>query len=159
MANGSRHSMYLTPELVYGVAPVDVPVSEADNNWRAIRHTGCTLGLAKATFQSEEIRGDRQIADFRFGGMQIGGDISTEVVFDQTFDMMLEAALCGTWGAGGELKAGVERRSFSVLREFADLPAGQKPYHVYTGVEFAGFKISATASAMVDSAIGTPSRA
>jgi hypothetical protein len=34
-----------------------------------------------------------------------------------------------------QLKAGTVRRSFSVMRHFSDLQAGDKPFHLYTGVE------------------------
>ncbi|UYA98692.1 putative major tail structural protein [Xanthomonas phage vB_Xar_IVIA-DoCa5] len=93
MANGSRHSMRYVPEVTYGVTP-------ANPAFKPVRHTGTTLGLSKETLQSEEIRDDRQIADFRHGAYQVGGDMNIELSFG-SFDDLLEATLLGTWDIGG----------------------------------------------------------
>lgn len=89
MANGSRHSMRYVAESTYGQTP-------ATPAFKPIRHTGTTLGLSKESLQSEEIRSDRQIADFRHGAYQVGGDINFELSFG-SFDDLLEAVLLGTW--------------------------------------------------------------
>lgn len=44
-----------------------------------LRRVGSTLKLAKATYQSAEIRSDRQIADFRHGGRSVTGSITGEL--------------------------------------------------------------------------------
>ena len=147
MADGSRHSMYLVPEATYGVTP-------ATPAFDPIRHTGTTLALSKNTTQSEEIRPDRQISDFRHGAYQVGGDISVELSYG-SFDDMLEAVLLGTWDedspAAGtdEVKAGTTRRSFSVLRHFSDMDASNKPYHLFSGVEFNNFTLQVSPDAIV----------
>lgn len=89
MADGSRHSLRYVPEVTPGVTP---------NNpaFKTIRHTGTTLALSKEALQSEELRDDRQIADFRHGARQTGGDMSIELSYG-TFDDILEALLGGTW--------------------------------------------------------------
>lgn len=89
MANGSRHSMRFVQESTYGTTP-------ATPAFKPIRHTGTTLGLSKESLQSEEIREDRQIADFRHGAYQVGGDINIELSFG-SFDELLEAVTLGTW--------------------------------------------------------------
>jgi len=89
MANGSRHSMRYVAESTYGTTP-------ATPAFKPIRHTSTTLGLSKESLQSEEIRDDRQIADFRHGAYQVGGDINIELSF-ASFDDLLEAVLLGTW--------------------------------------------------------------
>ena len=88
MANGSRHSLYVTPEVTYGTTPNNPPLS-------LVRITGTTLGLAKDSLQSEEIRSDRQIADFRLGANQVGGDINFELSYG-SFDDLLQAVLLST---------------------------------------------------------------
>ena len=47
------------------------------------------------------------------------------------------------------LKAGVTRRSFSVLRHFSDLAAGAKAYHLFTGVELAKLALSVGVNAII----------
>jgi len=85
MADGSRHSLYSVQEVTRGVTPQD-PVLDT------IRITGTTLGLSKDSLQSEEIRSDRQIADFRLGANQVAGDINFELSYG-SFDQFLSAAL------------------------------------------------------------------
>lgn len=152
MANGSRHSMRYVAEASYGVTP-------ATPAFKPIRHTGTTLALTKEALQSEEIRNDRQIADFRHGAFQTGGDINVELSYG-SFDELLEAVLCGTWTAGtpvlgtDQLKAGIKRRSFTIERHFGDLLTAQKPYHRFTGVEFNTLAVSVAANAMITATLG-----
>lgn len=152
MADGSRHSMALVQEDNYGVTPAN-PV------FTPIRHTQTTLALSKESLQSEELRSDRQIADFRHGARQVGGDIQFELSY-LSFDEILEAVLCGTWAedtpiAGtSQLKAGVTRRSFTIERRFADLLAAQKPYYRYSGVEFNSMQLQVNANAMITGTFG-----
>lgn len=145
MADGSRHSMALVEEVTYG----DTPASPV---FAAIRHTGSTLALSKNTVQSEEIRSDRQIADYRHGAFQVGGDISAELSYG-SFDTILEAALAGSWSSN-QLKAGTTRRSFTIERHFSDLIAAQKPYHRFTGCEFNSMQLQITADSIVTATFG-----
>jgi hypothetical protein len=92
MANGSRHSIYSVEESTYGTTPNNPALD-------LVRITGTTLGLAKDSLQSEEIRSDRQIADFRQGANQVGGDINFELSYG-SFDQFLEAVLLSAdWAA------------------------------------------------------------
>lgn len=52
------------------------------------------------------------------------------------------------------LKAGVTRRSFSVLRNFTDLGAGTKPFHLFTGVEFNKFTLTVAVNAIIKAVYG-----
>lgn len=128
MSTSARHSLYHIAEATYGVTPPTTPA------FLRTRHTGTTLGVTKSTHLSEELRADRQIADFRHGAKQVGGDINFELSYG-SFDDLLAAVFCGTWAAD-VLKAGSTRSSFSLLRHFSDLLSGDKPYHLATGVEF-----------------------
>jgi len=132
--------MFYVPEVTYGVTPV------SDPGFIDLRHTGTSLGLGKESFQSEELHADRQVRDFRHGVKAVGGDISFELSYS-SFDDFLEATLMGTWTAD-VLKAGVVRRSFSILRHFEDLPAGD-PYFLYAGVELNSLSLTIPASGMV----------
>jgi len=89
MSDAARHAAYYIKETVYGTTPT-TPA------FKPIRHTGMTLGVQRGSLQSEELRADRQIADFRLGAITVAGDIATELSF-ASFDDLLEAVLMGTW--------------------------------------------------------------
>lgn len=92
MADGSRHSLYAVEESTYGETPNN-PALEL------VRITGTTLGLDKDSLQSEEIRSDRQISDFRLGANRVNGDINFELSYG-TFDKLLEGVLLSAaWAA------------------------------------------------------------
>lgn len=152
MANGSRHSMRYVPEVTYGVTP-------ATPAFKMVRHTGTTLGLSKESLQSEELRDDRQIADFRHGAYQVGGDVNIELSFE-SFDDLLEAVMLGTWEVDSpsvgidRLKAGVTRRSFTFERFFGDILSVDKPYHRFTGVELNTLALAINANAMITGSFG-----
>lgn len=145
MADGSRHSLRMVAETTYGVTPSN-PVFEY------VRHTGTTLGLSKEGLQSEELRDDRQISDFRHGARQVGGDITFELSYG-SFDPILEALLGGTW-TNDVLKAGTIRRSFTLERFFGDILPADKPYHRFTGVEFNTLQLQVNANEMITGTIG-----
>ena len=90
MANGSRHSLYQILESAYGMTP-------ANPKMKRVRHTSCTIGSEKDSIMSEELRSDRQIADFRLGQNKVGGSVGYESSTDDSFLEALEALLCGTW--------------------------------------------------------------
>lgn len=142
MADGSRHSLYAIEETERGATPTDPTFS-------TVRITGTTLGLTKESLQSNEIRSDRQIADFRLGANQVGGDINFELSYE-TFDNFLKGVLCSPEWAGDPeiIKAGVDRHSFTLVRKFEDLSAAQKPYYVYRGCEFTQLQLTITANAI-----------
>lgn len=236
MSDSARHAAFIIAETEFGVTPDD-PV------FNTVRHAGLTLGVQRGSLQSEELRSDRQISDFRLGAVSVAGDISTELSF-ASFDNMLEAVLCGTWAtkatleaatlsaaaaddsfndsgngfvtagfevgdlievegftgavannaqykivtvaagkitvtnpdgtaavnivndAAGEevtivslesvLKAGTERRSFSILRHFTDQE--DEPFHLFNGCEFNTLAISVSPTAIVSAAFGVVGR-
>ncbi|QQM14077.1 putative tail subunit protein [Vibrio phage pVco-14] len=143
MADGSRHALYGVEETSYGQTP---------NNpaFDTIRITGTTLGLSKDSLQSNEIRSDRQIADFRLGANQVGGDINFELSFG-SFDKLLQGVLLSENWAGSpeQIKAGVTRKSFTFVRKFEQFQASQKPFYIYRGVEINQMQLSVSANAMV----------
>lgn len=148
IASGSNHSMAYVAESTYGVTP-------ATPSFKPLRNTGTTLGLSKDTLQSEELRDDRQIACFRHGNRQIGGDVSSELCYTD-FDDIMEAVLCGTWSeddpsAGTDrLTVGTTRRSFTIERNFADIAKKIR----YTGCEFNTMGLSVAPNAIVTATWG-----
>jgi hypothetical protein len=137
IANGAQHSLHYTAESSYGTTPT-APT------WKPIPHTGTTLNMSKDGLESEKLRGDRQIEDFRHGNKTIGGDISCELEYE-AFDDLLEAVMCGTW-AGDVLSAGTERRSFTLERKFGDLATPE--YHRHVGCEFNTLALSVAPNQM-----------
>lgn len=140
MANGSRHSLYMIPEVTYGVTPATPAMLK-------VRHNSCTLGIDKDTLMSEELRSDRQIADFRMGQNKLGGNIVADCSTDAQFTALMEGALCGTWTTN-VLKAGILRKSFTMLRAFEDLGiAGtDKQFQAIKGCEISGMEIKVVTS-------------
>jgi len=138
IANGAQHSLHYIAEVTYGTTP-------ATPTWTPLPHTGTTLALSKDGIESEKLRGDRQVEDFRHGNKSIGGDVTSEMEYG-AFDDILEAVMCGTW-ATNVLKSGTTRRSFTLERKFADLDTPE--FHRYTGVEFNTLSLSISPNAMV----------
>jgi len=88
-AAGSEHGVRYCSEATWGVTP-------GAPNMISLRHTGCGLILSKDTFQSEELRNDRQITDFRHGTYQVGGDTNFELSYAE-YDPIIKGAFCGTF--------------------------------------------------------------
>jgi hypothetical protein len=63
-----------------------------------LRRVSCSLSLSKDTYQSAEIRGDKQIADYRHGVKRVQGSISGELSPGTSWDFMV-AACRGTEAA------------------------------------------------------------
>lgn len=142
-ATGSRHSLAYIAEVTYGTTPATPAFSD-------IRHLGTTLALSKNTFESEELRGDRQIAHFRHGARSVGGDIPFELSYG-TFDDFLEAVAGADWSAN-VLKAGTLRKSFTIERKFANLDVPE--WHRFTGCEINSFSLSVPPEGMVTGSFG-----
>lgn len=141
IATGSRHNMAYVVESTFGTTP-STPV------FTPIRHTGTTIGLSKDSIESEELREDRQIANYRHGNKSVSGDINFELSYG-SFDDILEAVLCGTWAAD-VLKAGTVRRSFTVERHHQDIGK----YLRATGCNFNNMSLSVAPNSMVTGSFG-----
>ena len=138
IANGAQQSLAFIAEAVYGTTPTTPTMIP-------FPFTGTTLAISKDGIESEKLRGDRQIEDFRHGNKTVGGDITSELEYG-AFDDILQAVTCGTW-ATNVLKPGVVRRSFTVERKFADLATPE--WHRYTGCEFNTLALSIAPNAMI----------
>jgi hypothetical protein len=143
IANGAQHTIHFVSEATYGTTP-------AAPAFKPFPHTGTNLAMTKDGLESEKLRGDRQVEDFRHGNQSISGDVTSEFEYGD-LDDILEGVLCGTW-AGDVLKAGVTRRSFTLERKFADLATPE--FHRYTGCEFNTFAMSVSPNAIVTATFG-----
>lgn len=136
IATGSRHDMAYVVESVFGTTPTTP-------TFTPIRHTGTTIGLSKDAIESEELRQDRQIANYRHGNKSVAGDVNIELSYG-TFDDLLEATLAGTW-ATDVLIAGTTRRSYTVERHHTDIGK----YLRSTGCSFNALSLSVAPNSMV----------
>lgn len=143
IANGAQHSMAYIAEVTYGTTPTSP-------TFTPLPHTGASLGITKDGIESEKLRGDRQVEDFRHGNKSVAGDITSELEYG-AFDDLIEAVLCGTW-TGDVLSSGVTRRSFTVERKFSDLATPE--WHRQTGCEFNTMALSVSPNSMVNATFG-----
>ena len=143
IANGAQHSLHFVAETTYGTTP-------STPTWTPVPHTGTSLALTKDGVESEKLRGDRQVEDFRHGNKSVSGEITGELEY-AAFDDLLEAALCGAW-TSDVLKAGTTRRSFTFERKFADLASPE--YHRHTGCEINSMSLSVSPNSMVTCTFG-----
>jgi hypothetical protein len=150
MADGSQHATYAIAETVYGQTP-------ATPTMFAVRHTDFDVGMDKDTLTSAEIRADRNTVDLRLGQNKCGGPFGMEVINDTGFEQFLAALFGDDWNIG-VLVNGIERKSFSMLRYFGDLGAGNKPYHTITGVEIASCDIKVPTGGMATVSFETIAR-
>ncbi len=131
MSSSARHNLSYVPEVTYGVTP-------ASPAFLDFQHSACSLALSKEGSASNTIREDRHIHHYRHGLKQVGGEITSEFS-PLALDDILAAVLMGSWVGGSSpytLSPGTTRRSFSIMRHFKDQGSGDKPYHLFKGVEF-----------------------
>lgn len=140
-STGGYHGLRYVAESTFGVTPA---IPEMTN----LRHTGCSLILSKDSFQSNELRSDRQISDMRQGANQIGGGVDFEFSYGD-FDAFLEAALFDEWTAD-VLKTGTTAKYFTLERAFADI--GQ--FGVFTGCMANTMSLSIQHNAIVTGSFG-----
>lgn len=147
MAEGSRYASYFVQELSSGVSPANAAL-------KVFRATKSGLDISIAALQSEEIRNDAEVADFRLGARHVAGTASAELSYG-TFDDLIAAALRGVW-AVDTLVAGVARPSFTFVDFNEDIQ--DLPYTIYRGCEVNSLNIKISASAMVTVEFGIVGR-
>ena len=111
-AAGSSHGLRYVAETTKGTTPSTPTMTK-------LRHEGCSLGVTKDNFQSNEIRDDRQISGLTHGVVSPGGSIDFELSYGE-YDTLLEMAAFGEWDAN-VLKAGTTVKSATFERAFADI--------------------------------------
>lgn len=113
----NRTALRLVPEVNFNETP-------ANPAFETIRYTGESVAFNRRSVTSNEIRDDRMTSDLVAVGADVSGDVNIELSYD-SFDKVIEAALCSTWGApsGGvsTLKNGVQKKSFTLQKHFQDL--------------------------------------
>jgi len=135
-ATGAFSGLSYIVESVFGVTP-------STPTMIALRQTGSSLVLNKDSFQSEELRDDRQISDLRHGVKQVNGDINFEFSYGE-YDTFLEHALFGTYSTN-TLKAGTDEKSMTIERGFSDITQ----YVPFSGCEISTMSLSIASNAIV----------
>ncbi|MDP2410355.1 MAG: phage tail tube protein [Pseudolabrys sp.] len=91
------YKFYSSAAIVPGIAAVSA-TDPAAGSAQILRRVSSSLALSKDTYQSAEIRSDRQIGDFRHGVKRVAGNISGELS-PLTYEQLFEASMRGTWAA------------------------------------------------------------
>lgn len=89
------YKAHTTGVITPGVEPLFATDPGASGG-QILRRVSSSLAFSKDTYQSNEIRGDRQIADFRHGVRRVQGNISGELS-PLTYADFFEAACRGSW--------------------------------------------------------------
>lgn len=89
-----RYKVYSTGVISSNTQPVST-VDPAITGGQSLRRVSSSIKLAKDTYASNEIRDDRQVADFRHGVKRVTGSLSGELSCGTYFDF-IEASLRGT---------------------------------------------------------------
>ena len=96
-ASGIEKKLILAPQATKGtVAVANLATAQY------LRRVTSNLNLTKETYQSNEIRSDRQIGDFRHGVQSIEGTLSGELS-PGTYQLLMAAILRKAWAAGVEM--------------------------------------------------------
>jgi hypothetical protein len=139
VARGSRLDVVYAMEDSWATLPtVPTPYN--------LRVTGIGVNLSKDSFQSQELRSDRQIADLRHGMFNVSGDIPVELSYT-SFDDIIESAMYEEWETDDTIVTGTTERSFTLQKYFSDI--GQ--YHIFPGCVVNNWTISVTPNGLITS--------
>jgi hypothetical protein len=89
------YKFYASPVIVPGVPAISATDPGASGG-QILRRVSSTLAFKKDTYQSNEIRSDYQIADFRHGVHRVDGMVSGELS-PHSYQSLFEASLRGNW--------------------------------------------------------------
>ena len=138
-AQGSRFQARYAVEDSWGVLP-------SSYTTYLLRVTGFGIQLGKDSFQSEEIRSDRQISDLRHGMFNVSGDIPVELSYG-AFDDLIAAAMYSDWISDDTIETGTTQKSLRIQRAFTDL--GE--YHEFTGCVPSSWSVSIAPNSIITS--------
>lgn len=111
-----------------------------------LRVTGNGVNLTKDSFQSQELRSDRQISDLRHGMFSVSGDIPVELSHT-SFDDIISSAMYNDWNSDDTITTGTTENSFTLQKYFSDITQ----YHIFTGCVVNSWSISVTPNGIITS--------
>jgi hypothetical protein len=111
-----------------------------------LRVTGVGVSLSKDSFQSNELRSDRQISDLRHGMFSASGDIPVELSHG-AFDDIIESAMFNEWDSDDTIVIGQTMKSFTLQKAYTDI--GE--YHVFPGCVVNNWTVNVTPNGIITS--------
>lgn len=155
MSDASRVAVRAVAESVFGTTP--------SSALQTIRTTGFSLKRATQGGVSQEVRSDRQIADWIRLGAHVEGEIPFELIYgnlDTTAADFLAGALYGAWasdtGLSGAssgtdlLSNGTTAKSFSIEAEYADITQ----FHSFTGCRVNTLNLTIVPGSIITGSLG-----
>jgi hypothetical protein len=139
VARGSRVAVTYGMESVWGELDTAATLYE-------LRVTGIGVTLSKDSFQSQELRSDRQIADLRHGMFSVAGDIPVELSHT-SFDDIIESAMFEDWTSSNTIVTGTTMKSFTLQKHFSDI----NEYHVFPGCVVNSWSLNVTPNGLITS--------
>lgn len=119
MSSADRVDLRYVAEVTPGTTPATPALKK-------FRFTGESLNPNITTQVSNEIRADRNISDLILLGQDAAGNVEIELS-DESYNDMLEAALCGTWVVDGvdsnkfTLVNGTQEKAFTIQKNHQDV--------------------------------------
>ena len=115
--------------------------------YQELAFSGETLTASLQTTQSGLITANRLVQSLIKTGIEAGGAITSEMSED-TFDSLLEAAMCSNWDTSGAtvdtLSVGDEDHTYTINKKFNYLDDNDKKVHQFTGMQVGNFNLTAT---------------
>ncbi len=140
-AQGSRSYIQYIPEVTAGTTPATPQMVQIPINSHS-------LGLKKATMESNEIRSDRQVGNVRHGNKRIDGEIDVEFRGND-YDPFLESALFGAFTTG-TLKLGTTQKFMTIEDGAVDI----NQYRVFTGCTVDKFTLDVKPNQIIGAKFG-----
>lgn len=121
-----------------------VPLAGA---YQELAFSGETLTASLQTTQSGLITANRLVQSLIKTGIEAGGAITSEMSED-TFDSLLEGAMCSTWNTAGPtvdvLSVGTDDHTWTIFKRFGYLADTDKQIHQFGGMQVGNFNLTAT---------------
>lgn len=131
MAESSRHNLYYVEESTFGTTPTSPSFSY-------LRHTSDGLTTTKTEIVSAELYQDRGIRDARHGNRTGAGEVAVELSYN-SFNDMVEAALCGTWSTGSATVTATDISALASDNSINSVAAEFGVFAVGDVIEISGF--------------------
>ena len=136
---GSRFQAAYAVEDTWGVLPSSYDVYN-------LRVTDFGVNLNRDSFESEEIRSDRQPADLRHGMNDVSGDVGVELSYG-AFDDLISSAMFNDWASDDTIVIGTTQKSLRLQKGFTDVGK----YHEFTGCVVSSWSLTIEPNAIVTS--------